>query len=28
VTAADVQRAAARFMPPDSFSRVVVGATK
>ena len=28
VTAADVQRAAARFMAPDSFSRVVVGATK
>jgi zinc protease len=28
VTAADVQRAAARFMTPDSFSRVVVGATK
>ena len=28
VTAADVQRAARRFFPPDSFNRVVVGATK
>jgi zinc protease len=28
VTAADVQRAAARFFGPDTFSRVVVGATK
>ena len=28
VTAADVRRVAARFMAPDTFSRVVVGATK
>ena len=28
VTAADVQRVARKFFPPDSFSRVVVGATK
>jgi zinc protease len=28
VTAADVQRAATRFFGPDTFSRVVVGATK
>jgi zinc protease len=28
VTAADVQRVAARFFPPDTFSRVVVGAAK
>jgi zinc protease len=28
VTAADVQRVAARFLGPDTFSRVVVGATK
>jgi zinc protease len=28
VTAADVQRVAARFFGPDTFSRVVVGATK
>jgi zinc protease len=28
VTAADVQRVAARFFAPDTFSRVVVGATK
>lgn len=28
VTAADVQRAAGRFMGPDGFSRVVVGATR
>jgi zinc protease len=28
VTAADVQRVAARFFTPDTFSRVVVGATK
>jgi zinc protease len=25
VTAADVQRVAARFFPPDAFSRVIVG---
>ena len=28
VTAADVQRVAAKFFPPDGFSRVVVGAPK
>jgi zinc protease len=28
VTAADVQRVAAKFFPPDTFSRVVVGAAK
>jgi zinc protease len=28
VTAADVQRVAGRFLDPDTFSRVVVGATK
>jgi zinc protease len=28
VTAADVQRVAARFFPPDTFSRVVVGAPR
>ena len=28
VTAADVQRVAGRFFGPDTFSRVVVGATK
>ena len=28
VTAADVQRVAARYFPPDTFSRVVVGTAK